>query len=176
MNSELWRPLHSWPDVYLISNLGRIKRIKKHRYCNTEILNPIPNKNDGYVRVHLRDSTRNEIKLLHRLVLLSFSGSPPQGQSIANHKNGIRHDNRLENLEWCNHSENNLHAFQSLNRQPVSNKGEAAGRAKLSDNDVLNIRHRYANEKISQQKLADEFNVSQNLISKIVLRQIWTHI
>ncbi len=39
---------------------------------------------------------------------------PPNHKEQANHKNGIRDDDRLENLEWCTQSENMKHSFQVL--------------------------------------------------------------
>lgn len=171
---EKWAPVPEWEHVYEVSSFGRVRRIKKNR-CRTGLLKSCMLKN-GYLSVHLRDSGREDNLLVHRIVLLAFRKHEMQNNNIANHKNGIRHDNRLSNLEWCDHSGNNLHAYRELNRKPVCNKGENAGRAKLTESDVIFIRAEYSKGNISQQKLADIFGVSQNLVSKIVLKQNWSHI
>jgi hypothetical protein len=59
---------------------------------------------------------------------------------------------------------------------PFAFRGERNGRAKLSENEIEAIRQRYAAGGVSQQVIADEYGVTQNLISKIILRQLWSHI
>lgn len=67
----------------------------------------------GYLVVHLRPSGRSITPLVHRITLSAFVPQP-KGKPFVNHKNGIRHDNRLENLEWCDRSENAIHAYRVL--------------------------------------------------------------
>lgn len=93
-----------------------------------------------------------------------------------NHKDGVRNNNHLENLEYVSCSGNHLHAYRTLGRAPVSNKGMAAGRAKLTDDQVRSIRIRYAAGDVSQQALADEYSVNQTMIGFIVRRTNWSHI
>ncbi|MFZ3286550.1 MAG: HNH endonuclease [Telluria sp.] len=178
MENENWLPLVGWEGVYDISDLGRIARIKKHRRCRTGLIS-CTSKVNGYPIAHLRDGPeRHAQTLLHRLVALTFLGPSPAGQSQVNHKNGNRSDPRLVNLEWVSCSENHLHAYRTLGRSKVSkpNKGEAHGRSKLTDANVIAIRERYGAGGISQQSIANEFGVNVTTISFVVRRVSWTHI
>ena len=92
-------------DIYSVNYLNkkRIKRIKK--------LKPIK-KTTGYYCVWLCNNTKHFNKLIHRLVAEAFIPNPLCKKTV-NHKNGIKTDNRVENLEWCTYSENILHAFKT---------------------------------------------------------------
>jgi hypothetical protein len=174
MTIEKWLPVPEWESAYIISNLGQVARVKKNR-CNLGVLKGVTLPN-GYISVHLRDSGREDNKLIHRLVLLAFIGEPEESRNITNHKNGNRADNRLCNLEWVSHSENNLHAFRVLNREPICMIGMLNGNSKLTEKQVLEIRRLYAKGNITQATLARQYNVTQGLIGHIVKRRSWTHI
>ena len=95
---EIWRPIVGYEGKYEVSNLGNVKNVKTGR-----ILKPSSDY-DGYLLVNLYDNGRKMFKV-HRLVLQTFL--PIEENKEVNHKNHIKNDNRLENLEWCSHSENN---------------------------------------------------------------------
>ena len=73
---------------------------------------------DGYKRLRIGDSTY----LSHRIIAVTFIPNQKNLPHI-NHKNGIKDDNRIENLEWVTVSENNLHRYRVLNFQnPIKGK------------------------------------------------------
>lgn len=71
----------------------------------------------GYVRVRIRDFDP-QCPLVHRLVAFTYIPNP-ENKSEVHHKNGIRNDNRVENLEWVTREENNQAAWDSGNKKFV---------------------------------------------------------
>lgn len=108
---------------------------------------------------------------VHTLVAAAFIGPRPTGLAI-NHKNGIRTDNRVENLEYCTYSENSKHSFTT---GAQCNKGIQHSQHKLTDDQVRDIRKRES-EGESYKSLAQAFGVSSSAISLVVTRKRWDHV
>ena len=87
--------------------------------------------NFGYRRVCLYDSPgAKTFVLVHRLVACAFLGDFSVKKEV-NHINGVKDDNRVENLEWCTHSENNLHKCRALGKKPSEYSIEKATKASV---------------------------------------------
>lgn len=98
---EVWKPIPNC-DGYFVSNLGRFKNVEG------EIKQPY-GKKDGYQQINLKPYRGLYV---HRLVAQTFIPSP-DNKSEVNHINGIKTDNRVENLEWVTHQENIKHAWRT---------------------------------------------------------------
>jgi hypothetical protein len=127
----------------------------------------------GYQQVCLSVGGFKVKRAVHRLVAWAFIPNP-EGKPQVNHRNGVKADNRVENLEWATCSENILHAFSTgLNE---GRKGEEHHAAKLTEADVIDIRTRYAAGGIFQRELADEFGLTPSTVGEIIRLEIWKHV
>jgi DNA-binding XRE family transcriptional regulator len=122
------------------------------------------NKAGEYLQVKVMINGIRYYTCAHRLVWLVKNGRIPIGM-VVNHKNGVKHDNRPENLEFVSAKENCIHA----NREGLKDqRGQKNPAAKISDTDVARIRLRYASGGITQEELGREYGVTFQAISKIV--------
>jgi phosphomevalonate kinase len=119
--NEIWKPCFNYENKYEVSNTGKVRKIKTKR----ELIGHISI--SGYKRVSLSKDNKNINRTIHRLVIQSFIGNIPN--KVVNHKNGIKTDNRLENLEWVTISENTKHSFD--NCLQVNKKGLESPFAKM---------------------------------------------
>ncbi len=175
MDQEIWKPIPGYEGIYAVSNQGRVMRLLTRTNGKAgNILSPQRN-TYGYRHVNLYKSGHHKCVVVHRLVMEAFVGKCPDGIQV-NHKNGDKSDNRLENLEYVTPQENSIHAYQVLGRKPVHNRGEAAGGAKLTESQVLQIRSEYDGKHGSYSKLARKFGVDNKTVSSIINRKYWTHI
>jgi predicted XRE-type DNA-binding protein len=165
MSEEIWKPLPGWEEYYLISNKGRVRRysLLKNRVTSWgyEIVSPTtPDKKQSVV-------------MIHRAVLEAFIGPAPSPKHVGNHINGIKTDNRLENLEWVTQSENVRHAYSTGLKKRYH--GRTNKSAVLSEEQVSEILRLIA-ERIPQKEIAQKFGVSRKLVSDIGLGKRWPHV
>ena len=110
--NEIWRPIKGYEGLYEVSNLGRIKSLKRlvkkwdgYRIVPEKILTPRAN-NRGYLRINLCKDGITKTFSPHRLVAEAFIPNPDNLPCV-NHKDENPLNNVVSNLEWCTYSYNN---------------------------------------------------------------------
>jgi hypothetical protein len=112
--NEIWVDITGYKVGYKISNFGNVKIMNYKNTGNEAILKNYISKIDGYSRVHLYGEDKKQFNpLVHRLVAEAFIPNPENKPQV-NHKNGLRSNNIVSNLEWCTSSENEKHKYNSL--------------------------------------------------------------
>lgn len=96
---EVWKDISGYEGLYQVSNLGRVRSLNYNRTGEIRILKPIVNK-FGYCVVWLCNESGRNNRQIHRIVADAFLDKVDKF-CIVNHKNEIKTDNRVENLEWC---------------------------------------------------------------------------
>lgn len=122
---ETWENIKGYEGYYVISSSGIVKSLDRRVYesrvgerrIKGVILRPHTNR-FGYVYVQLWKNKKGVNFLVHRLLAETFIENPLL-KSDVNHKNGVRNDNRLDNLEWATRSENVLHGYRENGRKPA---------------------------------------------------------
>ncbi len=144
----------------LSTKSGSIKKLKSINHGN------------GYLRINIYNNSIKKGISVHRLVAQTLIPNP-QNKPEVNHKNGIKTDNRVQNLEWATPKENMNHAI--LNGL-YKGFGENTRSSKLTEHQVLEIRKLYSKKTFNQRKLAEMYGVSFQLISSIINKKHWKHI
>jgi hypothetical protein len=149
-------------EKYSISNLGNIKSADT-------LLSP-PVYSTGYKVVKMFNGGKYVRETVHRLVAKEFIPNL-KGLPFVNHINGIKTDNRVENLEWVTNKENHIHAMNT----GLKAKGESHGVSILNNSSVIEIK-KLLSDGLSQRKIAAKYGVCQATIKDINLGVTWRHV
>jgi hypothetical protein len=120
---EVWKAVVGFEGFYEVSNLARVKSLERwedrqsiggvlYKFLRKELIRKQILGQYGYLRIILRKEGKSTYCSIHRLIADAFIDNP-WNKPYVNHINGIKHDNRIENLEWCTAKENSLHSFSN---------------------------------------------------------------
>jgi hypothetical protein len=184
---EEWKDVVGHEGLYMISNLGRVKSLRRVVSRSTSdmvISERILSQNistTGYYYVVLHKDKKPKTCKIHRLVGLSFIPNPHNKPQI-NHIDGNKLNNTLNNLEWVSVSENAKHSYgMGLSRvsdyqkkmTSLANRGQNCANSKLTEYDIQVIRDAWATGVFTQKFLSQCFFVGQDQISRIINHKRW---
>lgn len=156
--------MKGYEGLYEVSCTGRVRSLIK-RVPHILRLSPMP---AGYLTVGLHKDRIQRTHSVHALVAQAFMGDRPTGYQV-NHKNAIKSDNALLNLEYVTPSQNRSHSFALGNE---STAGENSRTAKLTKAQVSAIRKFVASGE-KQRDVGDRFRVTQSAVSLINSGKRW---
>lgn len=104
-----WKTIPGYED-YEINNIGVVRRITPGQSTHPYKIIKLRINKYGYYTVGLRNNHKTSKCSVHRLVAITFIPNP-NNLPVINHKNGIKTDNNINNLEWCTYKHNIQHAF-----------------------------------------------------------------
>lgn len=164
---EIWKEV-SLDKRYHVSNFGNIKgpvkpELKKRIHTN------------GYLRVCIKSKDY----YIHRLVAQEFIG-PLYGKEV-NHKNSIKTDNSVENLEIVTRQENVVHCYKSGSGKDGQKKrvnklrGSGTSRSFLTEGIVMSLREQHQSG-VGVTELSRNYQINKSTLEKILYYHTWTHV
>lgn len=118
--------IQGYEGIYGLDRDGNLYTKRRSRHGIGQLWRkrqPAKNSN-GYILASLVDRNGfSRFYEVHRLMAQTFL-KPDKLRKYVNHKNGIKTDNRIENLEWCTSAENNKHAFTALGKRGPQHRGK----------------------------------------------------
>lgn len=175
MNNETWKAVIGYEGKYEVSNRGNVRALYREqefssRWGLAKMRFPaklliLSTGKFGYKYVSLSKNSASKKHLVHRLVMAAFFGV---SQMQVNHKDGLKENNNLENLEYCAPTENLNHCISVLGKR----RGARAGGAKLTEKDISKIREDARLLRV----IAAEYGVTAQAICLIKKRRNWAHV
>ncbi len=177
MQIETWLPVPGYEDFYAVSNLGNFQRIAYAIGARRGLI--LRGGTMGYGENRYRTMTLcrspQDHKTVHaaRIVATAFHGPAPSPTHQVNHKNGIRNDDRAENLEWATPSENTRHRFDVLGQR--NPRGEAHHNAVHTEAAIGAIKAARLNG-ASYGAISEAYGVPLGQVKNIIAGRTWKHV
>lgn len=125
--TELWKDVQGFEGAYMVSNLGRVKSLRRTRKTKGGGLCDVPERilaqntdKDGYKEVALSKNHKLYYFRVHRLVAIAFIPNP-NNFPLINHKDENPANNYVGNLEWCTYSYNTSYSNYKISHRVICN-------------------------------------------------------
>lgn len=186
LKNEIWKPLvvlkkeilYNYDKFYEASNYGRIKSLgiyhgKTNNFFNKPHILKAKNNCNGYLMYSLANYGKVNYVSAHRIIASTFL-IKNVSQIQVNHKDGNKHNNRIDNLEWCTRSENIKHAYNNGLKisKGVSMPKEKNPNSKYTEREINDIRNK-RKQGYTLKKLAIEYNTYESYICRICKKNFW---
>lgn len=145
MTEEIWRPVEGYEGLYEVSSYGRVRSLdrydKMNRFWKGRILN-LSDNGIGYLRVQLYSNNKAKWFFVHRLVAIAFIPNPDNLPEV-NHIDEDKTNNRIDNLEFCDHKYNlNFGTIKDRIRDTKLKNGHWSGLSKEEYNKKWRQEHK----------------------------------
>jgi len=179
LKGEIWKIIDN--STYAVSNFGRVKRISFNRLHNINktyykskeyLLLHSTNKSKGYCRIGLILNGKQKAYSVHRLVASAFIDNP-NNYSQVNHIDGNKENNHVNNLEWCNQSQNMQHRIKIL-KQESKLKGNNNPKSKLTEDQVKQLPKLL--QIMTKAAISRLWKVNANTLSEITSGRSWKYL
>ena len=152
---EIWKDVFGYEGLYKVSNFANI-----FSCINNRLLTPYFRKNK-YVTITLSKNGKSKTFSLHRVVAIPFLINEFNYIDI-NHKDFDKHNNYVNNLEWCTRSENIFHAYKNGLRKT----GEKSHFCKLLNKQILEIKTLIGSN-ITQKEIAKIYTINIKTVYRL---------
>lgn len=173
IQGEKWKQAEGYSPNYYVSNMGRILTLTAHnKPSNPAIMKPAQDfdkrRNEkGYLRTVMDGKSIR----VHRIVAQTWIPNP-DNKPFVNHKNGDKADNRVDNLEWCDNSENMVHAYR--HGLIKVNRGDNNCHSRLTEEQVRCFKREWKyGRKMTRKEYAKKLGVSEATLKDIIRGRSW---
>jgi len=171
---EIWKDVVGYEGFFKVSNHGRVKSIDRVSMSGKKIAGRVLKtriNKDCYEYVSLNNDSKCATKSVHRLVAIAFVPNHENKPQV-NHIDCCKTNNTASNLEWVTGKENIHHA--SING--LMRCGEKCTISKLNKLQVREIKELYATGKVTLEKIASKYHVSNSSIWNVVNNKTWREV
>lgn len=168
---ENWKPVIGYEEIYEVSDLGNVRSIvdRKNSYVG-KVLQPTLRKN-GYLQFGLTKDGKTKWFKASRLVARTWIPNP-ESKPTVNHKDGLKTNDKVSNLEWATIAENTKHAYDM--GLAKTRRGETSTSARLTELGVMLIRQ-LLKSKTTGKDISLRFGISEMMVSDIRLGKTWAY-